>query len=292
MKSTLPTRTRLDAELALVAAQAAGKMLRAEFGRGSKLLFDGGRDIKLAADILAEKAILSRLRNDSPYPVLSEESAAPDDLITTGRYWVVDPLDGTFNFSRGVPLCCVSIALWQADEPVFGVVHDFLAGVSYTGIVGEGAKFEGEPLRVSRVNDRAQAAIAVGFPTHRDYQAPALARFVQAAAAFKKLRLLGSAALSLAYVAAGRLEAYCEEDIWLWDVAAGLALVRAAGGDYEMSPGASRLQRNVFASNGLVGLPEPGPGRAVPLCAQPAVAGDSPTAPRPKQGQGAKASSR
>lgn len=257
MRSTLPTRIRLDAELALVVAQAAGKMLRAEFTRGSKTLFDGGRDIKLAADILAEKAILSRLRNDSPYPILSEESGAPADLITTGRYWVVDPLDGTFNFSRGVPLCCVSIALWQADEPVLGVVHDFLAGASYTGIVGEGAKFEGEPLRVSRIKDAAQAAIAVGFPTHRDYRAPSLARFVHSAAAFKKLRLLGSAALSLAYVAAGRLEAYYEEDIWLWDVAAGLALVRAAGGHYQMSSGASRLQRNVFASNGLVSLPPP-----------------------------------
>jgi myo-inositol-1(or 4)-monophosphatase len=167
----------------------------------------------------------------------------------------VDPLDGTFNFSRGIPLWCVSIGLWIGDRPVLGVIHEPIPGNTYTGIVGRGAWRNGLPIQVSRIAQSARAALATGFPAGRNFSTESLAGFVQQAAEYKKVRLLGSAAVSLTLVAAGLLEAYQEEDIQYWDVAGGLALVEAAGGRFRMRAGSSRWQRHVLADNSLLPFP-------------------------------------
>lgn len=244
-----------DFDLATACAREAGEILLAEFGGNSIVNAEVGRDIKLAADVLAERAILNRLRANSPHPILSEEAGADAGLERGTYQWIVDPLDGTFNFSRRLPWCCVSIGLWQNEEPVLGVVHDFVGKQTYAGVVGRGAWCNDEPMRVSDVNEPARAALCTGFPVGREFGEPSLRNFINQVQAYKKLRLVGSAALSLALVAAGCVEAYHEEDINFWDVAAGLALVRAAGGRFTMAGGRSRWQRRVFASNGR--LPEP-----------------------------------
>jgi myo-inositol-1(or 4)-monophosphatase len=244
-----------ELQLARTAALAAGELLKAEFLRGSTVHSDLGKDIKLEADVLAERLILGQLRAGSALPILSEEAGPDTHFATAGRRWVVDPLDGTFNFSRHLPLCCVSIGLCDGDRPVLGVIHDFMAGVTYEGVVGLGAWRNGQPMRVSAVVSPTKAALCTGFPVGREFGRDSLLGFVRQAQTYKKVRLLGSAALSLAHVAAGVVEVYHEDDINFWDVAAGLALVSAAGGRFDCRPGSSQWQREVFASNGHFARP-------------------------------------
>jgi myo-inositol-1(or 4)-monophosphatase len=238
--------------LAERAVSAASSILREVYESDAVVASAGGRDIKTEADLAAERAILDVLA-ESPWPVLSEEAGAAGDLRPDGAFWVVDPLDGTFNFARGLPFCGVSVGFWKEGRPRVGVIEDLASGEVMSGLVGEGAWCDGRALRVSETDELSQAALATGFPTGRDYSAAALAATVEGIQRFKKIRMLGSAALSLAQVAAGRVDAYWEEKIWLWDVAAGLALVEAAGGAFEISPPAADWKLNVFAHNGKLG---------------------------------------
>lgn len=224
-----------DLILAERAALAAGAWLR-HLPVGQRRADSAvGKDIKLGADRAAESVILQTLAGQSDYPVLAEESGVTGS-IDERPYWVVDPLDGSMNYSRGLGLECVSIALWQRDEPLLGVVYDFGRDELFSGLVGSGASCNGVPCSVSSVTDRGQAILVTGFPVGRDYATDSLAGFVSQVRAFKKIRMIGSAALSLAWVACGRVDAYWEEGIKLWDVGAGLALVRAAGGWVACTP--------------------------------------------------------
>lgn len=238
-----------DLDLAINAAKRAGDILESEFYQGSRIQSQHGKDIKLAADVHAETEILGYLRAGSTYPVLSEESGPDANLVLTGLHWVVDPLDGTFNFSRGIPIWCISIALWNGDLPILGVIHEPISRRLYTGLVGSGAWLNERAIKVSEVAEVENAALSTGFPVGRNFECGAISQFVDQISQFKKIRLFGSAAISLAMVASGSIEAYQEEDIQYWDVAAGLALVKAAGGCFSVEPGSSRWQRNVLAMN-------------------------------------------
>lgn len=238
-----------ELELAVRAAQAAGECLRDAATRPRKVLSEIGRDIKLQADQDAEARILEVLKT-SPYPILAEESGEHGMEGCNGPAWIVDPLDGTLNFNRGVPICCTSIALAQGEDLLLGLIYDFNRDELFTGIAGEGAWLNGAPMRVSDVNEPGKAILTTGFPTNRDYADDSLLEFVQYIQRFKKVRLLGSAALMLAYVACGRFEAYAEDDIMFWDVAGGAALVLAAGGYVEMRPSARfKWGRHIRASS-------------------------------------------
>ena len=215
--------------LAVRAAEDAGALLRKAMGTHKAILSDTGRDIKLQADRDSEDVILLALKQ-SEYPVLAEESGECGIIEGDAPFWVVDPLDGTLNFSRGIPLSCISIGLCQGNEPLLGVVYDFNHGECFRGVAGGGAWCGDEPISVSKVARKQDAILATGFPVNRDFASGALEDFMRKVQGFKKTRLLGSAALSLAYVACGRVDAYSEEDIMYWDVAAGVALVKAAGG--------------------------------------------------------------
>lgn len=220
---------KAELELAERAARAAGSILSERFGQSQSILESLGKDIKLEGDRQAEDAILEVL-SAHDHPVLGEESGGADPFSVDGPVWVVDPLDGTFNYSRGSDLCCVSVGLWSNREPVLGVVHAFERNETYLGIPGEGAWLNGTPIYVSEVSEASDAALVTGFPVYRDYASEAVTSFVHKVRVFKKIRMLGTAALSLAFIAAGKADLYHEESIMIWDVAAGLALVRAAGG--------------------------------------------------------------
>ncbi len=223
-----------ELDLAVRAAATASAYLRDAIPREKAVLAEIGRDIKLQADRDAEALILDVLMH-SGLPVLAEESgesgAIPDDTPV----WIVDPLDGTMNFKHGIPLCCVSLALSVGGRPVLGVIDDFNRGECFSGIPGGGAWLNGVPMRVSAATDPARAILATGFPTKFDVGGPALDLFMSSARRFKKVRMLGSAALMMAYVACGRVDAYAENDIMYWDIAAGAALIEAAGGWVAMS---------------------------------------------------------
>jgi len=238
--------------LAQAAALDAGKLLLNE-ADPSNVLSAEGRDIKLDADRRAETLILERLI-PSGIPVLTEEAGEKGDVRRDGDFWVVDPLDGTYNYHRGIRLCCVSIALCLGGKPRLGVVHHFGAGETFAGEVGAGATLNGAPMRVSSVKSPAKAILATGFPVSRDFSEASLRDFTSRVARFKKIRMFGTAALSAAYVACGRVDAYFEEDILFWDIAAGAALVEAAGGFVDVAPSARKPWATVTrlsASNSL-----------------------------------------
>ena len=231
---------------AVAAVAAAGRLLLELSWKPVAVLSETGHDIKLQADRQAEECILDILRERVPLPVLTEESGEHGDVAETACMWVVDPLDGSFNYSRGMPLCCSAVGLWAQGRPVLGAVYNFFLDELFTGIVGRGAWRNGRPIAVSGVREPARASLATGFPHHQDYGAGALAEFTRRVQGFKKVRMLGTAALMGAYVACGWLDAYAEEDVWLWDFAAAVAVAEAAGATVSIRPGrAGRWAREV-----------------------------------------------
>lgn len=241
--------------LAEAAAARAGEVLRHNAGRLKTVESDSGRDVKAAGDRDAEQELLQVLE-PTGIPILSEESGASARDCLDGACWILDPLDGTFNYVRGFPLSAVSVGFWSQGRVQFGVIHDVATAACYTGQVGEGAWCNGVPLHVSGISDTRQAVLATGFPTGRNFESRALARFIASIQGFKKIRMIGSAALSLANVAAGSFDIYFEEDIWLWDVAAGLALVSAAGGTTRYSEIKDDWKMDVMAWNGRFDPPD------------------------------------
>lgn len=220
-------------ELAKDIAVQAGTLL-SQSARNN-IISAEGRDIKHQGDRDAEQFILNELKS-TDIPVLTEESGEIGKIGEGSPFWIIDPLDGTMNYSRNNPFCCVSIALWQGDTPLFGVIYDFNRKELFSGFVGEGAWLNEQPIHVSTVSHQSEAILATGFPTYSDFSDDHLKKFIIQVQQFKKIRMFGAAALSLAYVACGRVDAYMENDIMLWDVAAGAALVAAAGGEISVIP--------------------------------------------------------
>lgn len=246
--TTTPSSLTTELALAKQAAQEAGQLLREQGATLRTADSMEGKDIKLQADREAEAAILQRL-SASEHQHLAEESGASAQLDTAKPYWVVDPLDGTFNYKRHLDLCCVSIALMQQEEPLLGVVYDFHRDRLYAAAEGVSPTVEDQPLAVSPTQEQGQAGIATGFPVGRDFGDQSVLEFVARVQSFKKIRLLGTAALSLALVAEGKLDCYYEEGINLWDVAAGLALVKQAGGKISVQPTETPFRYHVYAGN-------------------------------------------
>jgi len=210
------------------------------------------KDVKIAADETLDRLIRRSLSRQSPFSVLSEESGfrADQRFLADGEYhWIVDPLDGSLNLSRGIPFSCVSIALWREMRPVLGVIRDCHRKERFSGIVGQGAWLNDQAIHVSDVRSPREAILCTGFPAGADYSAAAIEHVISDIQAYQKIRWLGSAALSLAYVACGRADVYAEEGIALWDVAAGVAIVQAAGGFAQVEPAGTGATVSVQAGN-------------------------------------------
>lgn len=247
-------------DLAKRVAEEAGEILMERFGRLSAAEIErhGARDVVTAADQAAEEHIKRRLQHVQPgVPVLAEESerGRPVAGDAAGPRWVVDPLDGTVNFVQGIPLFAVSIGLVEGGRPLLGVVHLPALGQTFWGAPGSGA-FEGDrPVSVSASPLLSDAIVATGFAYRRnevpDDNFGHLRRIGLEA---RGIRRMGSAAIDLAYVASGRLDGFWELHLEPWDVAAGAALVRAAGGRVtDLAGGEDWLHgRAILASNGLL----------------------------------------
>lgn len=226
--------------VALAAAREAGAILRDEGARLREVTFSDRSDVKLAADTAAERSIRAALTAATPeIPIYGEELGGDADLVAAGALlWIVDPLDGTFNYLRELPLCAVSIGLMRGTEPLLGVIYDFNQDRLYTGC-GDRFEINGEAATPSWAPERAQAALVTGLPAGLDKDPATLAAFAALLSPYKKVRMVGTAALALAFVASGRADVYFEPSIRLWDVAAGLALVKAAGGTLRVEPSAN-----------------------------------------------------
>lgn len=214
-----------ELEIAKLACYKAGDFLLNL--KEKKINSSNGKDIKLQADLDSEKVICEILMSAFSYPILSEENYKISNEEKNGVYWVVDPLDGSLNFNQGIPLCCISIALYEGNNPILGVIYDFYRNEMFSGIVGLGTWLNDNEIIISSIKkDKKEAVLATGFSSYMNYNKSELDKFVSYVQDFKKVRLFGSAALSLAYLACGRVDAYYEKNIAFWDVAAGIALAK------------------------------------------------------------------
>jgi myo-inositol-1(or 4)-monophosphatase len=242
-----------ELEVAVAAAKAAGEVLRSGFGQQLSVRHKGEVDLVTEADEKAERKIKEVLADAFPtYGMLTEES---EEVAGEGECrWIVDPLDGTTNYAHGLPIFVVSIALESAGEAILGVVHDPLSEETYVAECGGGATLNGQSIQVSDTDDLIRALIATGFPYDREDIGDVLELFGKFAKLTQSMRRLGSAALDICYVAAGRLDGYYEQDIKAWDIAAGALILEEAGGkatDYQ----GRKLNlegEEVLASNGLL----------------------------------------
>lgn len=242
-----------ELEAALAAARRAGDVLREGFGARHQVRFKGEVDIVTETDERAEEVIREALLWAYPsYGMLAEEggeTAGEDDAR-----WIVDPLDGTTNYAHGLPLFAVSIALEKAGEVVAGVVHDPMRQETFVAERGHGARLNDESIGVSETDELVRALIVTGFPYDREEVPAALDLFGRLSMRTQSMRRLGSAALDLCYVAAGRLDAYYERGGYAWDVAAGSLILEEAGGkitDYKGRPFETE-GKEVLASNGTL----------------------------------------
>jgi myo-inositol-1(or 4)-monophosphatase len=219
--------------VAVRAARAAGQIILRYMNRLDSLevIEKQRHDYVSEVDKMAEAEIIRELKRAYPRDaILAEESG---QIGKSRNVWVIDPLDGTHNYLRGFPHFCVSIALLEAGEPVIGVVYDPLRDELFTASKGDGAYLNDRRMRVGKRENLGGALLATGFPyrqrRHLDAQI-GMTRALLAEA--EDIRRTGSAALDLAYVAAGRLDGYFEIGLYTWDMAAGCLLVREAGGRY------------------------------------------------------------
>src|SRR5947199_601312 len=242
------------------AALKAARGLRRDFGEVEQLQVSvkGPGDFVSTADLRAERTLKTELTRVRPgYALLFEEGGATEGSDPHHR-WIVDPLDGTTNFLHGIPHFCISIALERDGEVIAGVIYEPTRDEMFWAEKGVGAYLNDRRLRVSARRQLGEAVIGTGFPfrgrpKHPGYTT-SLVRVMEATAG---VRRLGSAALDLAYVAAGRYDGFWETDLAQWDIAAGLLLVREAGGFVSDLSGGQTMMTSgeVLAANNHLHLP-------------------------------------
>jgi myo-inositol-1(or 4)-monophosphatase len=230
---------------AITAAQAAGEKLRRAFGQSLDVTAQYAHDIKLAADVECQDLIYRILLEHFPKTRCIGEEGDSDNIGDPQAKveWIVDPIDGTMNLSLGIPHFCVSIAAREVatQRLILGVIYDPLRHELFTAERGSGTYLNGVKQRVSPRTKLGEAVLAVGFAKSQESIDHCLKLYTYYGNQARKLRAMGSAALDLAYVATGRLDAYIEQGVNLWDIAAGVVLVEEAGGfvEYETNPNGS-----------------------------------------------------
>ena len=241
-----------DIVLAKKAAFKSGEVLLNNKDKINKRLNHDSKDIKLKADIESENLIKRIIYSESKYPILAEESGkSSEDLGEI--FWVIDPLDGTANYSRDIPICCVSIGLVKEMKPLLGVIYDFNNNQMYSGdIFTNSANMNDIPINVSQKSHKKESILITGLPYKTDYSNSSLDNMIQDMQQWQKIRMIGSAAMAACYIASGKAEKYQENGIFLWDIIAGAAIVESAGGSAEIFNQRDNFQVDVIFSNSKV----------------------------------------
>ena len=262
------TETKRVLATAVTAARAAGKMMRANLNKAKKINEASQHDIKLELDVRCQKRIERELRRAFPtIPILGEEGILGDPEAPVR--WVVDPIDGTVNFTYGIPHACVSIALQirtrsktkakakpaEAFQSIVGVVYDPFTDEMWTAIRGQPARLNGKVIRVSQRKTLGESIVALGFAKQRFTLNKMLPVFNGLIHRVRKVRIMGAAALALVYVGTGRMDAYLEYGLRLWDIAAGGLIVECAGGEFWSEAVGNEYTYQILASNGLIARP-------------------------------------
>jgi myo-inositol-1(or 4)-monophosphatase len=211
-------------------ANQAGEILRQRFGQVHEIHYKGLVDLTTEADHQSEDYLIGQIRSSYPeHAIITEESGS-----LAGRSdhcWYVDPLDGTINYSHGLPFFAVSIAYAEQDRLKYGVIYNPISNECFTAEAGQGAFLNGQPIHVSQVAELIGSLLVTGFPY--DKSQPGMdntIHFNYLTRRTQGVRRLGSAAMDMAFVAAGRLEGYWEIKLSAWDLAAGALIVQEAGG--------------------------------------------------------------
>jgi myo-inositol-1(or 4)-monophosphatase len=243
-------------EKAIRIARAAGALLREGWGQGIAIEYKGDVNLVTEYDRRAEALIIEALQTEYPEHGIYAEEQGDLGLRTSPYTWVVDPLDGTTNLAHGFPVFAVSIGLMHKGEGLVGVICDPTRDELYSAGMGLGAYLNGNPIRVSQIDQLERALLATGFAYDREWAAdhnlPLLDKFLRRS---QGIRRAGAAALDLAYVACGRLDGHWEMELQSWDVAAGSVIIREAGGQVtDFSGGHERdgSGTEIVASNGLI----------------------------------------
>lgn len=243
-------------------AREAGSRLREFFAHGVETEYKGDVDLVTVADRTVEKLIRSRLGAAFPEHGIYGEEGTRERM--QGEYrWYVDPLDGTTNFAHTFPQFCVSMGLEQRPAGllpeqdgtlVAAVIYDPMRDELYTAERGQGATLNGRPMHVSKIPVLAESLLSTGFPSRKRHESPNVHFYQEFTLRSHGVRRAGSAALDLAYVAAGRLEAFWEFNLNPWDTAAGILLVEESGGKVTSFAGDPYKldSREILASNGLI----------------------------------------
>jgi len=237
-------------QVAILAAQKAGEVLLANFHSDKQAKRKSKGNLVTQIDLLAEKAVMEVLRQEYPdHKILSEETNSTTDIV--GYTWIVDPLDGTNNYVYGLPFFCTNVALARDEEILVGVTYAPMTRELFRAEKGKGAYLNDSPIHVSDVS--SLEAAMVGFDLGYDDQQAGemLSVAIKLWDKIHCMRLIGSSALGLAYVAAGRISLYYHRFIYPWDIAPGLLLVQEAGGtvtDWQGNP-ATLHNSQIIASN-------------------------------------------
>jgi myo-inositol-1(or 4)-monophosphatase len=239
---------------AVKAARAAGKIMRDNWYLPKRVNSAEAHDIKLELDVRCQKLITKILLAAFPQISLLGEEGDSGDAKSEYR-WVVDPIDGTVNYFYGMPHAAVSIALQSRKgkiyETIIGVIYDPFTDELWTATLGGKTKLNGRVVRCSNRSRVGDSLVAMGFSKSKENLAKSLPHLSRLARRAKKIRIMGSAALELAYVACGRLDVYVERTINLWDIAAGGLMVECSGGEMflkQLPDGRLRM----CADNGLL----------------------------------------
>ncbi len=237
------------------ATQAGAEVIRAYFDKEIRISNkEGVNNLVTEADHASEKIIIETIRNDYPdHSILSEEIGALD---TPSEYkWIIDPIDGTVNFANRIPICCVSIAVEHNNEVVMGAVYNPFIDEFFFAQRGYGATLNNKKIRVSNKREVLRSCLVTGFPyTYLDMPNGPLQIFERFIRRGIPIRRLGSAAIDLCWVAAGRFDGFYEMNLQAWDSAAGFHIVEEAGGkvtDFKGNP-FSPHQTFVVATNGVI----------------------------------------
>lgn len=212
-------------------AKGAGTILKDGFGKQHEIKMKGVIDLVTEVDKEAEDYLISKIHNMHPSDMITGEESGTHNGSGTGGQWLVDPLDGTLNYAHGVPIFSVSIGYALSGQVMQGVVYDPMQDECFSAVRGQGAFLNERRLQVSGVREMVGAMLCTGFPydvhTTQENNLNYFSNFVLKSQA---VRRLGSAALDLCYVAAGRLDGFWELSLNAWDIAAGMLIVEEAGG--------------------------------------------------------------
>ncbi|MBD74027.1 MAG: inositol monophosphatase [Rickettsiales bacterium] len=247
-----PENIQNDLCIAKKAAKESGKLLMENREEFNQRLNSNSKDTKLKADIESENLIKSIIKSQSNYQILSEETGKSSENLGE-IFWVIDPLDGTANYNRDIPVCCVSIGLIKNMKPILGVIYDFNNDNMYVGETHNKISLMNDSkIEVSSITSKEDGILITGLPHNSDYSESSLNKMIDDMQKWQKIRMMGSAAMAACYVASGRAEQYQEKGVYLWDVIAGAAIVESSGGSAEISNKRENYQVDIIFSNSKI----------------------------------------